>query len=57
MKKIILALLAIAALYLIGCNKQLINLNYKFKKFIILIVIVAMKLIAGESIQMEIKYK
>lgn len=32
MKKLILVLLATAALSLTGCNKQLIDLNYKFKK-------------------------
>lgn len=32
MKKIILALFAIAALALTGCNKQLVDLNLKFTK-------------------------
>ena len=32
MKKLILVLLATAALSLTGCNKQLIDLNYKFRK-------------------------
>lgn len=32
MKKIILTILAVATLALTGCNKQIIDLNYKFKK-------------------------
>ena len=32
MKKIILAILAVAALALTGCNKQIVDFNYKFKK-------------------------
>lgn len=57
MKKLILVLLAIAALSLTGCNKQLIDLNYKYRKIHHLIVIVVMKLIAGEISQIVIKCK
>ena len=59
MKKLILVLLAlaIAALSLTGCKKQLIDLNYKFRKIHHLIVIVVMKLIAGEISQIVIKCK
>ena len=32
MKKIILTILAVATLVLTGCNKQIVDLNYKFKK-------------------------